>query len=573
MMIVRMRAVALGVVVGVAGLLPLLTSCTSVEDEEAEEGGEAVTGIDNALGLALSYDADTGTVLATLRDSLEAGQQLRVRVRRGMPQLGDEEKLDCDSITEARPITGAGSRANAPVGKVVYRGPNVSKDLIDLIGIDDDHRFQTDPAWAAAKIQEIDRAGGPKALVEACIMRPGKAPVRLQTNLEQAWDVGESDKAALGTRSIHPLSPAGRTEQPLHSMEAYAEKCVEELGEIPFFKRIKRGSYETFDCRDFVGSNGRRRPETIAGVEGGLIPLTRDGQPVTKCDGAGPNGSKAPASYDCVDTCDKAEYLSMGCEPGPTVTHGENDQGTHWVLLCRMVQRGQEAGWTKTKRFGDIAMLGTNPKTGKTCFFQNTLGGGTDGEHVPHPADRTKSRTIWSAPKGYCAEQCHSADPIVQTPWISGAKRSDGTPIVPMMGLDRDFPISANDRPFYIVNMDAQGWGIPKQLISEEAAPCATCHRVGGNDWIRRFVNWTTGADATGGISGIDYWKKITPTGKQFENSHWMPMRLEGLNASTWPDSQWAKAVAHITRCQMTPTDPSCQWADIPRGEGNPPAP
>jgi len=39
-------------------------------------------------------------------------------------------------------------------------------------------------------------------------------------------------------------------EEVIASTEAYADRCVEELGEIPFFPARAEGDYETFDCLD-----------------------------------------------------------------------------------------------------------------------------------------------------------------------------------------------------------------------------------------------------------------------------------------------------------------------------------
>jgi len=197
----NLRSYGLLLAVVTATATPFLINCSTDEYEDEESEG-ALTGVDNKLGLGLSYDEASGTVTATLKESLKAGEQLRIRVRRGKPELGDEAKIDCDSINEARPITGAGSRENAPIGKVVYQGPKVTKELVELVGVYDDHRFQSDPAWAAQRSAEITAAGGPKALVEACVVRPGKTPIKLQTNLEQAWDIGNATQKELASRAI-----------------------------------------------------------------------------------------------------------------------------------------------------------------------------------------------------------------------------------------------------------------------------------------------------------------------------------------------------------------------------------
>lgn len=586
------RSLGLLLALACASAAPFI-ACAAPEESEEELSEDAVTGVNNPLGLRLTYDAESKTVNATLKDALRPGEQLRVRVRRGARTLTSQKELSCDELPRARATA---SRDLANVGKVVYRtDATIDAEMLSLLSVYDDHRWQSDPAWAAQRTQEILAAGGPKVLVEACITNGDRVRAKLQTTLEYAWDQGNAD-----TKQAKQLSRGGlrflaqdggadddggpdggdngggveETEEAIRSMEKYGEKCVEDLGEIPFFKKLGNGKYDTFDCRDFVGTGEGHDPTRIDGVEGSIIPLTADDAPVEKCDGEGEHGRKSGSSYNCVSKCDKAEFLSEGCEPGPTVTHATNDKGTHWVLLCRKVAKGEDIGWMKTKRFDDIAMIGHNPKNGKTCYFQNNIGSGTDGEHVPHPADVEKSSTLWDSPKGYCFESCHGTDPYIQSPWINGAKRSDGKPVVPMMGFDPDFEISWLESPYYVVNMDAQGWTIPKQLVSDEAGPCISCHRAGGKQWIRQFANWTTGSGEGGGaMDGDSYWNKITDSYKAFEKSHWMPMRLDGVNAETWPSSKWAKAMEHLNKCNTDAQDPSCLWADVPRGAENPARP
>ena len=160
-----------------------------------------------------------------------------------------------------------------------------------------------------------------------------------------------------------------------------------------------------------------------------------------------------------------------------------NDQGTHWVLLCR-----KSIGGLASNQYNDIAMIGHNPFTGKTCFFQNALYSKTDGGHVPHPGRPRRSRRICGAActaasaRGIECNRCHDADPFIHSPWIDGAKDAQGSPIVPKMGIDPDFAIGANDTPYAIVNLDGQHWTQEKQLVSAEANACLRCHRMGGGD-------------------------------------------------------------------------------------------
>jgi hypothetical protein len=332
------------------------------------------------------------------------------------------------------------------------------------------------------------------------------------------------------------------------STVAYAEACVDALGEIPFFPRIAEGDYETYNCLDSTP-----------------IP-TR----VTRADGT----VEYPTSE--VSQCDEPQYIYDLCEPsavdasgerpdvnGPRVTSARNEQGTHWVLLCRKAKR-------TVGQYDDIAMIGTNPYTGRTCFFQNALYRRTDGLHVPHPGDRVasdrspqQSSTLWEGIHGgvgsgiECAE-CHSTDALIHTPWIDRALDDDGDPVVPRMGVDEDFALGYNDAPYSIVNMDGQGWTIPRQLVSEEASACTRCHRIGDDRWANDWIDRLVGEDGA--------WTSITTEAyRDFEHTFWMPPELDGLDETTFWESDYGLAVRHIQQCADDPSDPSCEWAEVPR--------
>jgi hypothetical protein len=568
-------ALALSCLLGVAGL----ANCSSPEGEAPEEqlSEDDITGVDNKLGLGLVYDDQAGVVMATLKEAMKDGDQLRLRVRRGRITENSERTLNCAELPEA-PATA--ERRN---DRVVYKGPKVAPELLKNFFGPEWYEGEATPAMLEKLAKE-----GADSIVEACIVRNGNVRARLQTTLPYAWDQADEGKveAALSPESLRFLAGDGglgdagdagapstkKAAEPIQSIEKYAELCVAELGEIPFFKKLRKGKYEDFDCRDFVGTSG-----AIPGVEGAMIP-----QKVSNADGVAEQPEKCdarnPGRYNCYSKCDTPEWLYQSCEPGPTVSSARNDKGTHWVLLCRSTQvtGGDEnaSSLMKTKRFNDIAMIGHNPKTGKSCFFQNKIHDGTNGGKVPHPADLAKSKTLWDSPKGYCAG-CHSAEAFVHSPWIDGALRKDGTPIVPKMGVNPDFEISWNGSPYSIVNRVAQergqvsgnSWAAPSHLVSEEADKCTSCHRIGAGQGMRRFPMWAVGEEGldqfpsgpSGPILG-----KTTDEYKKFEKSHWMPPRLVGLNKDTWAQSDYAKAVEHIRKCATTPSDAACKFAPVP---------
>ena len=567
-----------------------LVNCAAPEEEEEELSEDAVTGVNNTLGLGLVYDSATSKVKATLKKPLGAGEKLFIRVRRGTIKHESQKELDCGELTEAPPITRGDSLTN---GKAIYEGPSVSKELVNLLTIYNDERWYGGNETAEMRA-EVEK--GADAIVEACVLHNGKVRAKLLTNLAYAWDRGEDLKKQTRTSSrsgtIRFLSgdgglegeedagqiddgtdggsdgteggPSLLPEGPAYNTIDYANICTQELGEIPFFKKLGNGKYETFDCRDFVGSNGDEPGGAIEGVEGAVIPLTVDDQPQTECS----EGRTSSRSYDCVDKCDNAMWLTASshtglgrkaaCQPGVTVTTAKNDKGTHWVLLCRKVDNSNGESMMKTKVFNDIAIIGSNPRTGKTCFFQNKENVGNDGSRVTHPGDVARSSAIWpSTPSSYCTKNCHAADAWVHSPWIDQAKRADGTPIVPMLGQHAEWPISNLDAPYKLVNGPAQGFVVGKQLVSEDAAPCTTCHRVAGKAFAE-FAEWSTG-------EGDAYFGKITERYKAFEKSHWMPLRLDGLTAENFPTSKWGVAVKHIRKCMDDESAEGCEFADVPQ--------
>ena len=573
-------------------------NCSSVQDGSHDEVGaddSAVTGIGNQLGLKLEYDERTSTVRASMHRTLEQGEVLRLQVRRGRLSARSQYQLDCSRLPTASaiPMTFEDEVSSLVGGvpSVTYQGPLVDPSLLATVYSEQWILDHVTPAM----LKELETQGA-DSIVEACVMNGSTIRARVQTSIAYAWDMSDpllasaptpdTIKTALRVASnpingqnsapgdSNPNLPNSMIGRPIHSMEKYAELCVEELGDIPFFPKKADGTYDTFDCRDFTTGSGA----SIPGIEAGMVPQAQHDDKGNDTTPAQCDDTKE-GSANCWKTCDRPDWRSQGCEPGPTVATAKNDKGTHWVMLCR--QPGDSTGdsiasRTSTKTFNDIAMIGHNPKTGKTCFFQNKLHEGKDGGHITHPADVERSREIWDTPKGYCAG-CHSSDAFIHSPWIDGAKRSDGTPIVPMMGKHPDFEISWLAAPYSIVNRQAQdeakvgsaAWPKPKQLISEEASACMACHRIGNGDGMKRFPMWSTGEDgiASTQASGTYDGKiahRYSPAAQTFEATHWMPPRLEGLDASTWGNSPFAKAVAHIKTCAANENAPGCAWADVP---------
>jgi hypothetical protein len=570
------RALSLLGILAFSAAVPFLAHCASTTDEEPEGSEDDIVGVNNTMGLGLRYDDRSGKLQATLKRPLAEGEELRVRLRAGSITLRSEKDLRCDELSTMS------SLPMAEAGKFVFEGPKVDKKLFDLLELYSDPRWGTNTVSAAQR----EMAKNPNAIVEACVVKGGKVRAKLQTSLAYAHDLGTKAKGALRTQSAGvnlaaadaglavrdaapgadagPEAPVEITEENVNSMISYGNLCEKELGEIPFFPKIAEGKYETFDCRDLVANGANdSSPHAVPGVEGARIPAYVDGVAVEKCS-PGRELNAESSSYGCLEKSDNSMYLHPADnQPGPMVVTAKNARGTHWALLCRAVA-DDGAGMMKSKRFNDIAMLGHNPKTGRTCFFQNSLSGKDNGGAVPHPGDVSRSLTLWSDNvQSYCSGSCHGNSPFVHSPWIDGAKRKDGKTVVPRMGEHADLPIS-HATPYNLVAADKLGFDLPKILISEEAAACTNCHSLAQGRTMGDFSDWSTG-------TGETYMRNMTDTGKKFQNSHWMPMNIEGLNEGNFATSKYGKALDFLRKCSATPSDPLCDWADTPRGEYNNP--
>lgn len=458
------------------------------------------------------YNHANGRVVIEVTRDLESNEQLFTRARRG--SFG---QLDCSKLVqEITPVEDtSGSRIDGPVVDNALTQP-----------------FYNSSAWMDPTPEMLAQISlGVDSIIDVCIMDGDKVVFQIERDLFQAWDKARTK--GIGGKADDPSG-----EQRITSPVGYGERCIGELGEIPFFEKLGEGEYGTYSCLDSTPI-----PMTVTGADGSVrAPM----EP----------GKTEPA-------CDNPQYIYSLCEAGPRVARRVNEQGTSWVLLCRKAKADTA---TSTGQFNDIAMIGSNPFTGKTCFFQNALYSKTDGLKVPHPADTEKSSNLWAGVHGglgsgiQCAE-CHDADAYVHTPWIDGAKDTNGRPVIPKMGIDADWALGANDTPYAIVNRRGQGWTMPKQIVSAEANACLKCHRMGDGRWAKSWLTRLDGTDSA--------WTGITTDhGNAAENKYWMPPDHSFATDAEWQASDAKAALAFIQNCAKTPTAAGCIWKDIPETLG-----
>ncbi len=509
----------------------------------ADEPVEAGSG--EAIEASLRWEEGDTRLGVELTRALAGGEELRVRVR----SLADGDRLDCAAEGASIPkASGSGTS---------YTGPSVEPSMFDEATTPDTLEAQTEEMWRERQAKTF--------FADLCVMSGATVVHQARFDLRQAGDrrasSGKFDAYDDGVR--------------ITSNQAYAEACIAEMGDIPFWERIgEEGSldWKTVDCTEI----------------GTPIPSEVDGVPQTE---------------KLTRKCDQPQYIYSHCEQdarvaenGPRVASARNEQGTHWVLLCRKSH-------TAKGRYEDMAMIGHNPFTGQTCFFQNQLPFGedpkpsNDGMHIPHPADNVSSEAspqVWNdmwggiqggiGPRGGIQCQgCHSTDPFIHSPWIDGALREDGTPVVPKFGQHPDF-VEGYNGPYHLIDADDQEWNAPKHIVNEEAAACTRCHRIGLDQWSAPSgrssrSNEEGGCVFCGQAPWLDRLEQeqasweglVTESHKSFENAFWMPPNAKDvLNRDLWPESDFKKAMDFIRDCAARPDAEQCNWVDLPTEPGDP---
>jgi hypothetical protein len=528
-MFARLRFTTLAIALLASAGAPFLIDCTEpLSDGSGNDDGEGGTkrqegGVTAPPRLMrFTYSKSEGRVNIHIARSvkLDSLTRVNVRVRLGTMRYGDEANLDCNKLSQATSslvdVTGGDEAPDAK--EALFTGPTVKRDMEsqyyveNLIGIN-----ATSDQLAAIE-------NGTDPIIEGCITRDGSVVARTQMNLFRAWDEASPDLIDKIEEVENGSGTAG-DDTIYHSVTTYGELCQKELGENPFFPKNGDGTYGTYDC-----ANGEYSQ---------IVPITRDGVEVT--------------TFPSDEKCDHPDWLRKSCQPWARVNRAINDQGTRWFMVCRKMFDNQKKEDT---HFNDIAMIGHNPKTGKTCFFQNGLYGKVDGSKVTNPADPRNGDATWSLFEPHTCHSCHDNDAFVHTPWIEQLKDKQGNLLVPRIGSDPDFKV---DGPYWVLGMKPTGHAMKQMLVSSQAQACMGCHRLtngntlsgvetGGGTWVERSV----GEDD-------DFNNFVTNSVKNdFKASHWMP---PGANESNF-ESTYRQTLQFLGTCKNKTNN--CRYQDIP---------
>ena len=170
--------------------------------------------------------------------------------------------------------------------------------------------------------------------------------------------------------------------------------------------------------------------------------------------------------------CDKPNRLNRQCDPGSRFRVLVRTADAFVVAHCR--KKGNAVS-----KYGDIAVIQHNEKTGATCFYQE---GPAQG--LSHSVVAPKlANGEWLQPSGVKTENCvgcHDNGPIIRSPYLAQITGANKLPGAGDPGFN-------SDQPYYFVGATFSDWKafsvVAKVRNAQSGAfepnLCNSCHRMG----------------------------------------------------------------------------------------------
>lgn len=270
-------------------------------------------------------------------------------------------------------------------------------------------------------------------------------------------------------------------------------------------------------------------------------------------------GSLTPVEDDAA-SCTNPSLLYGTCTPGGTLgqlSHG--DVSVKWI--CRRYSYGDDYN-DPNAPYDDVGAILYNARTGASCWFDDMDGTGLAGDNWPDmdltrpDADVEAWTSFFYHTDGEGCVGCHDNDPFIYTPhlsavaWTSGAWTSGRYRLTELNG-----------------GLKRSG---ARHLVSPEAAPCTSCHRITSNQTCASWAPDSVGAAKGYGHQDLVVEAANDPESPLWQLGTWMPPD-PGTDPQAWRDDYGA-AVALVTACcrhpgvdkPATEKSQACVWEDIP---------
>jgi hypothetical protein len=316
--------------------------------------------------------------------------------------------------------------------------------------------------------------------------------------------------ATCDTARRQSLERLNQVSKPAHGL---LEETSPSLPLTERLSRIDNANDHADQCRAVLGPIPR-----VNCLDGDVIPVTVDGDAITYRGGVVYRNGIA-TDWKQIDNCDHPALLPWlfkappqpgakgadpkeGCFPNVRVWHGKSGP-VDWVFVCHYKHGLHEPSGDQ---FDFVAMIGSNPNTGETCFFGHD-NGKTDGIDIPPPggtgpedrAGREFTLKFWNNPAHNTCLRCHADNkPWVVTPHLNQSRLGgDGSmDIIPQTSVRRRLSPQWGYRVIGVVH----NWVFPrpKAIVPTDDSgaadsTCTRCHVLNDQEEGLRFAREAVG--------------------------------------------------------------------------------
>jgi hypothetical protein len=250
--------------------------------------------------------------------------------------------------------------------------------------------------------------------------------------------------------------------------------------------------------------------------------------------------------------CANPSLFTGSCRQGSRLGRiREGDVAFYWI--CRDPYLDLEG----SVLYEDVAAIGHNLRTGATCFWDD-VDDTTHDDDLPSfdLADVTKPVLEEFVGRvnpvdGSVCVGCHDHDPFLYTPYLQSIEWQS---------------LAADDGPYSLVALEGslRATGT-KHLVSPEAAPCTSCHRIGSAGTCERFALDAFATDKASAYESAVL-DAAEPGSSHWQLAYWMPSSdLAIADFAAWL-STFGDAREHILKCCEAPGQDidGCKWEPVP---------
>lgn len=250
--------------------------------------------------------------------------------------------------------------------------------------------------------------------------------------------------------------------------------------------------------------------------------------------------------------CANPSLLTDSCRQGSKLGHiTHEDVSMYWVC------RDPYLDFDGSVIYEDMAVIGHNRRTGATCFWDDINDVMHDNDAPPldlaeaTEAERARSIDLFTYTDGSSCVSCHDHDPFLYTPYLQSTNWQS---------------VAADKGPYHLVRLS----GVPRStevshIVSPEAAPCTSCHRLGSKNTCSFFA---PDAFATHKIDAYEAELRAAaePGSPHWPLAYWMPDGAQAVEEFEDWEAMFGAAREHVLGCCEAPgiSRDGCEWAPVP---------